>query len=51
MKKRILFILPYFELGGIFTSFRNLMPLLDKGKYEVDVFAITKTGEGNYKNR
>lgn len=46
MKKRILFILPYFELGGIFTSFRNLMPLLDKGKYEVDVFAITKTGEG-----
>lgn len=46
MKKKILFVLPYFELGGIFTSFRNLMPLLDKEKYEVDVFAITKTGEG-----
>lgn len=46
MEKKILFVLPYFELGGIFTSFRNLMPLLDKEKYEVDVFAITKTGEG-----
>ena len=39
--KKILFILPYYKIGGTLTSFANLIPLIDKEAYEVDVFALT----------
>lgn len=39
--KKILFILPYYKIGGTLTSFVNLVPLIDKEVYEVDVFALT----------
>lgn len=38
--KKILFVLPYYKIGGTLTSFANLIPLIDKTKYEVDVFAL-----------
>lgn len=46
MKKKILFVLPYFELGGTLSSIRNLLPLLNKNNYEADVYAVSNTGEG-----
>lgn len=41
MKKKILFVLPYYKIGGTLTSFVNLIPLIDKSKYELFVFALT----------
>lgn len=38
--KAILFVLPYYKIGGTLTSFINLIDLIDKSKYEVDVFAL-----------
>ena len=38
--KNILFVLPYYKIGGTLTSFANLIPLIDKTKYEIDVFAL-----------
>lgn len=38
--KKILFVLPYYKIGGTLTSFTNLIPLIDKTKYEIDVFAL-----------
>ena len=38
--KKILFVLPYYKIGGTLTSFANLIPLIDKTKYEIDVFAL-----------
>ena len=39
--KKILFVLPYYKIGGTLTSFSNLIPLIDKSKYEVSAFALT----------
>lgn len=39
--KKILFILPYYKIGGTLTSFSNLIPLIDKNEYEVSAFALT----------
>lgn len=39
--KKVLFVLPYYKIGGTLTSFSNLIPLIDKTKYEVEAFAIT----------
>ena len=39
--KKILFVLPYYKLGGTLTSFVNLVSVIDKDKYSVDVFALT----------
>lgn len=39
--KRILFVLPYYKIGGTLTSFSNLVPLIDRTKYNIDAFAIT----------
>lgn len=39
--KKVLFILPYYKIGGTLTSFSNLIPLIDKSKYEISAFALT----------
>lgn len=39
--KKILFILPYYKIGGTLTSFSNLIPLIDKNEYEISAFALT----------
>lgn len=38
---KILFILPYYKIGGTLTSFVNLIPLIDKARYEVNAYAVT----------
>lgn len=43
--KRILFIVPSFEVGGgILTSLKNLLPLIDTEKYQISVYPITNKG-------
>lgn len=44
MKKRLLFILPTFEIGGTVVSTKNLILLLDKEKYDVSVLSMTGIG-------
>lgn len=39
--KKLLFILPYYKIGGTLTSFVNLIPLIDKKKYNISVYALT----------
>lgn len=39
--KKILFVLPYYKIGGTLTSFSNLIPLIDKNEYEISAFALT----------
>lgn len=45
-RKKILFVVPYYEIGGTMTSLRNLLPLLDQKEYDVSVAALTDSGEG-----
>lgn len=44
MKKRILFVLPSFTFGGTVFSTLNMISLLDKDKYDINVFAMTHEG-------
>lgn len=39
--KKILFVLPYYKIGGTLTSFSNLIPLIDNGIYDISAFALT----------
>lgn len=43
-KKRILFILPSFEVGGTTVSTRNLISVLDKERYDITVLSLTGKG-------
>lgn len=44
MKKRILFVIPSFEIGGTVVSVRNLIYLLDKNKYDITVMPMQNNG-------
>ena len=43
--RRLLFVLPAFRYGGTMTSFENLLLLLSKEDYVIDVYAIVDEGE------
>lgn len=42
--KRILFVIPTFEIGGTVVSTKNLILLLDKTKYDITVLCMTGIG-------
>lgn len=44
MKKKILFVLPAFTFGGTVFSTLNMISLLPRDKYEIDVFAMSHQG-------
>lgn len=48
MKKKILFVLPTFEIGGTVVSTKNLILLLDKTKYDISVLCMTGKGTMKY---
>jgi len=51
--KRILFVITYFDCGGICRSLQNLLNLIDSNKYEIDVFGFVEAGmfeKGLFKN-
>lgn len=49
MKKRILFILPYLECGGVESTFISLLNAIDRAKYECTLLLLQNKGE--FKNR
>lgn len=48
MKKRVLFIIPSFGVGGTTVSVKNLLLLLDKQKYDVTILAMSDKGPLEY---
>lgn len=48
-KKRVLIVVPSFSIGGTIVSLHALLSLMNISKYEIDVFALSRSGE--YLNR
>ncbi len=44
MKRRILFVVTYFDTGGILRSLQSLLGKIDTAKYDVDVFGMVHHG-------
>lgn len=44
MKKKLLFVIPTFGIGGTTVSTRNLLSLLDKGRYDISVWCLEGQG-------
>lgn len=44
MKKKILFVLPSFGIGGTTVSVRNLISVLDKSKYDITIWCLNDYG-------
>ncbi len=44
MKRRVLFVMPSFGIGGTTVSTRNLISILDKEKYDITVWALSNRG-------
>lgn len=43
--RKVLFVTPSFDIGGTTTSLVNLLPLLPKDKFNIDIFPINNIGE------
>lgn len=50
MKKKLLFVIPEYSIGGTNTSLENLLTLLDKDRYELSVFCLYEDGSQYYKD-
>ena len=48
MKRKVLFVLPSFEIGGTTVSVKNLILLLNSSKYEATVLAMADSGSLQY---
>lgn len=44
MKKKILFIIPGFYVGGTISSLKSLCSIIDRDRYEINIFALTDCG-------
>lgn len=43
-KKKILIIVPSFDIGGTIVSLHSLLSLMDISRYEIDLFALSRKG-------
>lgn len=43
-KKKILFVIPGFHIGGTTISLNNMLSLVDTTRYEIDLFALVASG-------
>lgn len=52
MKKKLLFVVTYFDTGGISRSLQTLLKFMDTSKYDVDVFGMVHQGAftGQFQN-
>lgn len=44
MKKKILFVVTYFDCGGINRALQNLLNRIDVNRYDIDIFAMVPDG-------
>ncbi len=45
MKKKILFLMPYFGCGGVESTFLSLLNILDREKYEITLMLLENKGD------
>lgn len=43
-KKKVLIIVPSFDIGGTIVSLHSLLSLMDISRYEIDLFALSRKG-------
>ena len=43
-KKKVLIVVPSFDIGGTIVSLHSLLSVIDVSKYEIDLFALTRKG-------
>ena len=51
MKKKILFVIPDFYIGGTNKSLVNLLLLIDSNIYEIRIFSLYEDGDSYYKEK
>lgn len=51
MKKKILFVIPDFYIGGTNKSLENLLLLIDSNIYEIRIFSLYENGDSYYKEK
>lgn len=51
MKKKILFVIPDFYIGGTNKSLENLLLLIDSNIYEIRIFSLYEDGDFYYKEK
>lgn len=51
MKKKILFVIPDFYIGGTNKSLENLLLLIDNNKYDIRIFSLYEDGDFYYKEK
>lgn len=51
MKKKILFVIPDFYIGGTNKSLENLLLLIDNNIYEIRIFSLYEDGDFYYKEK
>lgn len=49
MKKKILFLMPYFGCGGVESTLLSLLDLMDRNKYDITLMMLQNKGEFLYK--
>lgn len=50
MKKKLLFVIPEYSIGGTNTSLNNLLSFIDKDKYDVSVYCLYEDGAQYFKD-
>lgn len=51
MKKKILFVIPEYTQGGVPKVLENLIPLLDKDKFDISIYCLYEDGGSYYKEK
>lgn len=49
VKKKILFIIPEYSIGGTNTSLDNLLLCIDKSKYDISIYCLYEDGSSYFK--
>lgn len=49
MKKKILFVIPEYSIGGTNTSLKNLLSFIDKKKYDISIYCLYEDGGPYFK--
>ena len=50
MKKKLLFVIPEYSIGGTNTSLKNLLSFIDKNKYDISIYSLYEDGTDFFKN-
>lgn len=49
MKKKLLFVIPEYSIGGTNTSLKNLLSFIDRNKYDISIYSLYEDGTDFFK--